>query len=91
MFKVLTFGFRYWKFLLLNVEGSYVYTYMLKVFALRCWRFWLLLLDVESLWFLVFCLFAYIKKNDVKIYFILLRSWLYKFTLIYNDEKFMKG
>jgi hypothetical protein len=30
-------------------------------FVLGCWRF--LFLDVEGLWFIVFCLFAYIKEK----------------------------
>jgi len=66
---------------------------MLKVFALILgyWRFLLLFLDVEGLWFLVFCLFAFFFKNSVKIYSILFRIRLYKFSLTYNDEKFMKG
>ncbi len=58
MFKVPTFG--------LDVESSYFYIWILKVFTL--------FLNVEGLcWFLVFFLFAYIKKNDVKIYSILFR------------------
>jgi hypothetical protein len=65
---------------------------MLKVFAFRCWRFLLLLLDAKGLWFLIFFLFAYIiKRNDVNIYSILFKSWLYKFSLTYNDERFMKS
>jgi len=94
VFKVITFDFRCWKFsfLLLNIEGSYFCSWMLKVLALilRCWRF--LLLDVGGLcWFLVFCLFVYIKKTDVKIYSILFKSWFYKFNLTHNDKRFMKG
>jgi len=93
MFKVLTFVFRCWKFLLLllDIEGFYLF--------IRCWRFLFLLLDVEGFcfWMLKVCdswSFVYLhilKKNDVKIYSILFRSWLYKFSLIYNDERFMKG
>jgi len=77
---------------------------MLKVLALtfRYWRFLLLFLDVESnsyfySWMLKVCdswSFIYLhilKKNDVKIYSILFRNWLYKFNLTYNDERFMKG
>ncbi len=93
MFKTLIFGFRCWKFLLLflDIEGFYFCSWMLKVLALtfKCWRF--LLLDVEGLWFLVFCLFAFFFKNNVKTYSILFIVWLYKFSLTYNDEKFMKG
>ncbi len=102
MFKILTFGFRCWKllFLFLDIEGSYFCFWMLKVFSLtpRCWRF--LLLDVEDScfysWMLKVCdfwSFVYLhilKKNDVKIYFILFKSWLYKFNLTYNDGRFMK-
>jgi hypothetical protein len=100
---VLIFGFKCWKFLrlVLDIEGSYFCSWMFKVLALtfRCWRF--LLLDVESSYFYSRMLkvcdswsFIYLhtlKKNDVKIYSILFKSWLYKFNLTYNDERFMKG
>jgi len=88
----------------LDVECSYFYFWMLKVitFTLWCWKFLLLVLNVESSYFLFWILkvcvnswsFVYLhilKKNDVKIYSILFRNWLYKFSLIYNDEIFMKG
>jgi len=32
-----------------------------------------------------------LKENDVKIYSILFKSWLYRFSLTYNDERFKKG
>jgi hypothetical protein len=81
--KVLTFVFGCWRFLflLLDVEGFYFWMLRVLTFILGCWRLWLL----------VFCLFAYILKNDVKIYSILFRSWLYKFSLTCNHERFMKG
>jgi hypothetical protein len=92
MLKVITLTLGCSKFLLLvlDVKSSCFYFWILKVptFVIGCWRF--LLLDVEGLWFLVFYLFSYIKKNDVKIYSILFKSWLYKFSLTYNDERFMK-
>jgi hypothetical protein len=90
--------------MLLDVEGFYIYFLMLKVIALTlgCSKFLLLVLDVESScfysWILKVCVdfwyFVYLhtlKKNDVKIYSILFKSWLYKFNLTYNDERFMKG
>ncbi len=103
MFKVFTFGFKCWKFLLLlsDIEGFYFCSWMLKVLALtiRCWRF--LLLNVIGSYFYSWMLkvcdfwsFVYLhilKKNDVEIYSILFRSWLYKFSLTYNDEIFLKG
>jgi hypothetical protein len=60
--------------LLFDVEGSYFYSWMLKV--CDSW---------SSIYLHIW------KKNDVKIYFILFKSWLYKFSLTYNDERFMKG
>ncbi len=93
MLKVITLTLGCSKFLLLvlDVKSFCSYFWILKVFTfvIGCWRF--LLLDVEVLWFLVFYLFSYIKKIDVKIYSILFKSWLYKFSLTYNDERFMKG
>ncbi len=88
-------------FLLLNVEGFCCFFWMLKVLAhiFGCWRFLLLFLDVEGFcfWMLKVCVnfwsfvYLHILKNDVKIYSILFRSWLYKFSLTYNDERFMKN
>jgi hypothetical protein len=103
MFKLLTFSFKCWKFfiLFLDIEGFYFCSWMLKVLTLtfRCWRF--LLLDVEGFYFYFWMLkvcdswsFVYLhilKKNDVKIYSTLFRSWLYKFNFTCNDERFMKG
>jgi len=64
---------------------------MLKVFSFGCWKFLLLLLDVKGLWFFIdFFICIYYLKNDVNIYSILFKSWLYKFSLTYNDERFMK-
>ncbi len=105
MSKVLTFIFGCLKFLLLvlDVESYCFYSWILKVltFVLGCWRFLLLFLDVEGCYFYSWMLkvcdswsFVYLhilKKNDVKLYSILFRGWLYKFTLSYNDERFMKG
>jgi hypothetical protein len=64
-------------------------------------KFFILFLDIEGFyfcsWMLKVCdswFFVYLhilKKNDVKIYSILFRSLLYKFNLIYNDERFLKG
>ncbi len=73
-FKVLALTFRCWRFLLLDVESFYFYSWMLRV--CDSWSF----VYLHTL-----------KKNDVKIYSILFRSWLYKFSLTYNDERFMKG
>jgi len=90
LFKVLIFGFKCWKFLLLflDIEGSYFCFWMFKVFALilRCWKF--LLLDVKGLWFLVLCLLACIYLKWCENIF-LFKSWLYKFSLTYYDERFM--
>jgi len=92
MLKAFVFILRYWRL--------YFCFWMLKVFSLtlRCWRF--LLLDVEDSYFYSWMLkvcdfwsFVYLhilKKNDVKIYSILFKSWLYKFNLTYNDGRFMK-
>jgi hypothetical protein len=106
MLKVFAHTFGCWMFLLLllDVKGYYFYSLMLKVltFGFKCWKFLLFFLDIESFyfyyWMLKVCVnfwsFVYLhilKKNDVKIYFILFRNWLYKFSLIYNDEIFMKG
>jgi len=103
MLKVLTFTFGCSKFLflVLDVENSCSYSWILKVFifVLRCWRFLLLLLDVEGFCFWMLKVYDYwsfiflhiLKKNDVKIYSILFRSWLYKYSLTYNNERFMKG
>jgi hypothetical protein len=94
MLKVTILILGCWKFLLLvlDVESSYFYSWILKVLTLvlGCWKFLLLLLDAEGLWFLIFCLFAYIKEKWCENS-ILFRSWLYKFNLTYNDERFMKG
>jgi hypothetical protein len=86
--------------LLLNVECVCCFFWMLKVFVyiFGCWRFLHLLFDVKGcFWMLKVCdfwsfvYFHILKKNDVKIYSILLKSWLFKFSLIYIDERFMKG
>jgi hypothetical protein len=79
--------------LVLNVESSYSYSWILKVitFVFGCWRFLLLLLDVEDFLLLVFCLFAYIKEKWCENIFHLFINWLYKFSLIYNNERSMKG
>ncbi len=104
--KFLLILFGCWMFLLLflDVKGYYFYSLMLKVltFGFKCWKFLLSFLDIEGFyfyyWMLKVCVnswsFVYLhilKKNDVKIYSILFRNWLYKFSLIYNDEIFMKG
>jgi hypothetical protein len=105
MLKViaLTVGYSKSLLLVLDVEIFYFYSWILKVlsFVLGCWRFLFLLLDVEGFYFYFWILkvcdswsFVYLhilKKNDVKIYSILFRSWLYKFKIIYNDKRFMKG
>jgi hypothetical protein len=96
MLKVITFtlGFSKNLLLILDVESFWSYSWILKVitFVLRCWRFLFLFLDVESLcWLLVFFYLHILKKNDVEIYYIIFKSWLYKFSLTYNDERFMKG
>jgi hypothetical protein len=104
MFKAIAFILGCSKFLLLviHVESYCSYSWILKVliFVLKCWRFLLPLLDVESFWFwmLKVCVnsssFVYLHiflKNYVRIDSILFRSWLYKFSLTYNDERFMKG
>jgi hypothetical protein len=82
--KVITFVLGCWRFLLLFLNVEVFCFWMLKVFTfiLGCRRFVILGL-------LFICI--YIKKNDAKIYSILFKSWLYKFSLIYNDERFMKG
>jgi hypothetical protein len=103
MLKVINLIFGCSKFLLLvlHVESFCFYFWILNVltFVFGCWRFSFLLLDVESFcsWMLKVCdswssVYLHIWKiNDVKIYFILFKSWLYKFSLTYNDERFMKG
>ncbi len=75
MLKVHALILRCWKFFILNVKGFYFYSWMLKV----CVDSW------------TFVYLHRLKKNDVKIYSILFRSWLYKFSLTYNNERFMKG
>jgi hypothetical protein len=89
---ILILGCSKFLLLVLDVESSYFYSWILKVLTLvlGCWKFLLLLLDAEGLWFLIFCLFAYIKEKWCENS-ILFRSWLYKFSLTYNDERFMKG
>jgi hypothetical protein len=98
---VLTFGCLKFIHLILDVESSCSHSWILKVFTFvfRCWRF--LLLDVEGSYFYSWMLkvcdswsFVYLHiyfLNDVKIYSILFKSWLYKFSLTYNGERFMKG
>jgi hypothetical protein len=85
MFKILTFGFRCWKFLLLLLDIEGFYFLFLDVKG-SCFYSWMLKVNFWS-----FIYFHILKKNGVKIYFILFKSWLYKFCLIYNDERFMKG
>jgi hypothetical protein len=103
--KVHAHTFGCWRFLLLlfNVKGYCSYSWMFKVFTFvfKCWKFLFLLLNIEGSYFYSWMLkvcdswsFVYLhilKKNDVKIYSILFESWLYKFILTYNDERFMKG
>jgi len=93
-----------WRFLLLlfDVKGYYSYFWIFKIltFGFRCWKLLFLFLDIKGSYFLFWMLkvcdfwsFVYLhilKKNDVKIYSILFKSWLYKFNLTYNDERFMK-
>jgi hypothetical protein len=64
---------------------------MLKVFAFGCWRFLLLFLDLKVCDSWSFVYLDFFLKNDVRIYSILFKSCLYKFSLTYNDERFMKG
>jgi hypothetical protein len=90
--KAFVFALGSWRFLSLLFKK-------LKVFAFECWRFLLFLLNVQGFcsyfWMLKVCdswSFVYLhilKKNDVKIYSILFRSWM--FSLTSNDERFMKG
>jgi len=64
---------------------------MLKVFTFGCWRFLLLFLDLKVYDSWSFVYLDIFLKNDVRIYSILFKSCLYKFSLTYNDERFMKG